>query len=97
MTSLYWLIAGLGALVLLVLAVAVADVLRTAGRGRVDGTPHANRSETGPTGTPAVLPSETVQRLNGEAYTQPLYRPHRRRRSSSRGPAEANGAEPASE
>jgi len=95
MDSLYWLIAGLGALVLVLLVVAVVDVLRTAGRGRDRATPPANRSDDGPTDTSGVLPSETVRRLNEEAYTQPLYRPDRRRGPAT--PAERNGAEPASE
>jgi hypothetical protein len=100
MDPLYWLIAGLGALVLVVLAVAVTDVLRTANRGRVHGTPHADLSEVGPTDATGVLSPDTVQRLNGEAYTQPLYRPHRRRGSSepsSRRQAEPNRAEPTCE
>ena len=95
MNSLYWLIAGLGALVLVVLAVAVADVLRTAGRGRVPGTPHGNRSDEPPTDAPGVLPPDAVQRLNGEAFTQPLYRTDRRRGSPR--PAEPDGAGSATE
>jgi hypothetical protein len=96
MNSLYWLIAVLGAIVLVVLALAVADVLRTAGRGRVRATPPADRLEKGPTDTPDVLPPDTVQRLNGEAYTQPLYRAPERRRGAPRR-TEPNGVEPAAD
>jgi hypothetical protein len=79
MNSLYWLIVGgLAAVGLLVLAVAVADVLRTAGSGRVRPIPRSSRSGNGPTDAPPVLPPEAVQRFNDEAYTQPLYRRDRR-------------------
>jgi predicted Kef-type K+ transport protein len=44
MSSLYWLIVGgLAVVVLLVLAVAIADVLHTAGRGPFQGTPRRTR------------------------------------------------------
>ena len=79
MNSLYWLIfGGLGAVVLLVLAIAVADVLLTARHGRGRTSPRRSGSSNGLSGTPAVLPPETVERFNGEAHTQPLYRRDRR-------------------
>jgi hypothetical protein len=44
MNSLYWLIVGgLAVVVLLVLAVAIADVLRTAGRGPFRPAPRRTR------------------------------------------------------
>jgi hypothetical protein len=75
MNSFFWLIlGGLAAVVLLVLALAVADVLRTAGRGQVRPIRHVSQSAEGSSGPPAVLPPDAVQRLNDEARTQPLYR-----------------------
>jgi hypothetical protein len=75
MNSLFWLIlGGFGAVVLLVMVLAVADVLRTAGRGRVHPTRHMNRSANGLADPPVVLPPDAVRRLNDQAHTQPLYR-----------------------
>ena len=75
MNSLYWLIlGGLVAVVLLVLVVAVTDVLVTANRGRGGTASRRDRAGDERTETPGLLAPEEVQRFNGEAYTQPLYR-----------------------
>lgn len=77
MNSLYWIIlGGLVAVVVLVLAVAVTDVLVTANRGRArtPRRPPANER----TEAPGVLAPDDVERFNGEARTQPLYRRDRR-------------------
>jgi hypothetical protein len=76
MNSLYWLIAGgLAAVVLIVLAVAIIDVLRTARRGRSSSVPRSSRPESTVTDVPA---SDITERSLGEGRTQPLYRRDRR-------------------
>jgi hypothetical protein len=75
MNSLYWLIlGGLVAVVVLVLVVAVSDVLVTANRGLGRTTPRRGRIGNQRTEAPGVLAPDDVERFNGEAHTQPLYR-----------------------
>jgi hypothetical protein len=76
MNSLYWLIVGgLAAAVLIVLAVAIIDVLRTAGRGRSSSIPRSSQPESTVTDVPG---SDIFERSPDEGRTQPLYRRDRR-------------------